>query len=178
MNLVFIATSLDGFIAKEDGSIDWLTQFPNPKSEDYGFDDFINRVDAIVMGRNTFETVLAFNQWPYTKHVFVLSTKLRIPPTNLQDKVTVLNCSPQEVIKKTKEINYKTLYIDGGKTIQNFLKEDLIDEMIITKIPIILGSGIPLFSITNKVLDFEHKGTKIFSNGLVKSHYIRKRHEE
>ncbi|KYC46785.1 MAG: hypothetical protein AMQ74_01753 [Candidatus Methanofastidiosum methylothiophilum] len=178
MNLVFIATSLDGFIAKDDRSIDWLTQYPNQKNENYGYDEFVNRIDAVVMGRITFETVLTFNEWPYSKHVFVLSTKLKKPPTQLDEKVTVLNCTPKEVIIEAKERNYKTLYIDGGKTIQNFLKDDLIDEMIITRIPIILGSGIPLFSNIEKSMEYEHKETKVFSNGFVKSHYLRIRHEE
>jgi len=78
--IVYIATSLDGHIAKKDGSIDWLMEVPNPDNSDYGFSEFIERIDGIIMGRNTFETVVGFDQWPYSKPVFVLSNNLKKPP--------------------------------------------------------------------------------------------------
>ncbi len=143
-NYVYIATSLDGFIAKKDGDISWLENMPQIKGEDYGYSLFIQKVDALVMGRNTFEKVLTFNSWPYKKPVFVLSTTLKKIPKNLQTKVKIINKTPKEIVKFLSNKGLNNLYIDGGKTIQAFLKDELIDEIIITKIPITLGKGIPL----------------------------------
>ena len=145
-NFVYIATSLDGFIAKKNGSIDWLNEIPNPDGSDYGFSDFMNNIDAIVMGRNTFELVLTFDKWPYNKPVFVLSRTLQRVSDNLKDKVELINCNPDEVVNLLNSRNYKNIYIDGGITIQKFLRNELIDEIIITRIPILLGRGIPLFA--------------------------------
>jgi dihydrofolate reductase len=170
-NFVYIATSLDGFIAKKNGSIDWLNEIPNPDGNDYGFSDFMNNIDAIVMGRNTFELVLTFEEWPYKKPVFVLSRTLQKVSDNLKDKVEIINCNPDAVVSLLNSRNYKNLYIDGGITIQKFLRNELIDEIIITRIPILLGSGIPLFAELVKGQKYEHIKTEIFNNALVKSHY-------
>jgi dihydrofolate reductase len=170
-NYIYIATSLDGFIARKDGSIDWLLEIPNPEKSDFGFSDFIRTIDAIVMGRKTYETVLAFNEWPYNKPVFVLSNTLQSLPQNLSDKVEIIKGSPELVVNALNERQFKNLYIDGGKTIQSFLNENLIDEMIITKVPIILGEGIPLFGKLVKEQKFAHIKTEVLFNCLVKSHY-------
>ena len=174
-NFIYIATSIDGFIAKKDGGIDWLFEVPNPDSSDFGFSDFIKNIDAIVMGRNTYELVLTFGNWPYNKPVFVLSKTLKSVPNNLSDKVEILNGNPNFVVKELNSRNYLNLYIDGGKTIQEFLKQELIDEIIITRIPILLGEGIPLFDILTKDQKYEHIKTDVFNNALVKSHYRRLR---
>ena len=174
-NFIYIATSIDGFIAKKDGGIDWLFEVPNPDSSDFGFSDFINNIDAIVMGRNTYELVLTFGNWPYNKPVFVLSKTLKSVPNNLTDKVEILSGNPNFVVKELNSRNYLNLYIDGGKTIQEFLKQELIDEIIITRIPILLGEGIPLFDILTKDQKYEHIKTDVFNNALVKSHYRRLR---
>ncbi len=171
-NYIYIATSLDGYIASEDGGIDWLNEFPNPTNSDYGFGEFMERVDGLVMGRKTYEKVLSFGQWPYTKKVFVLSNKLKEIPEELYDKVEIINGEINEVVTTLHNRDYKNLYIDGGKTIQSFLELGLIDEMIITRIPILLGGGIPLFAKLDKAIKFDQVKTEVLDDFLVKSTYI------
>jgi dihydrofolate reductase len=175
-NIVYIATSIDGYIAREDGSIDWLMDLPNPDNSDYGFSVFLENIDAIVMGRKTFETVLGFDEWPYprSKPIFVLSNSLNKLP-DLPAKVEIVKGDLKKIIEMLKERGIHKLYIDGGKTIQGFLKEDLIDEMTITRIPILLGSGIALFDKNNLELRFVHISTEVHNNMLVRSKYLRKR---
>jgi dihydrofolate reductase len=173
-NIVYIACSLDGFIARKDGSIDWLMETPNPENSDYGFSAFMDRIDGIIMGRSTFETVLSFEQWPYTKPVYVLSHTLKEVPPRLRDKAEVVQGDLQDIIASLNSKGIKHLYIDGGKTVQSFLKLDMIDELIITRIPIILGSGIPLFADMDREVKFELTQTEILNKDLVKSTYSRK----
>ena len=173
-NIVYLACSLDGFIARKDGSIDWLMDIPNPENSDYGFSDFMARIDGIIMGRNTFETVLSFGQWPYTKPVYVLSSTLKEVPPHLGDKAEVVQGDLPGIVASLKSKGINHLYIDGGRTIQSFLKQDLIDELIITRIPILLGSGIPLFVDMDRELKFELTQTEILNKDLVKSTYSRK----
>jgi len=174
-NYVYIATSLDGFIATEDGGIDWLMEIPNPDKNDYGYFEFMDGIDALVMGRNTFDKVLTFGEWHYTKPVFVLSNSLAEIPENLIGKAEIVKGDIRGVIQNLNKQGYKNLYIDGGKVIQSFLKEDLIDELIISRVPVLLGEGIPLFGETNSLLKFNHIKTETFNNSLVKSCYVRNR---
>lgn len=175
-NSVFIATSLDGFIADENGGIDWLNSIPNPENNDMGYVEFINGIDALVMGRTTFETVLGFDvDWPYSKPVFVLSNKLKKIPESHKDKAYLIKGSLTEVLAKIHEKGYEKLYIDGGTTISSFLKEDLIDEMILTTIPILLGGGSSLFGELPNKLNFELAGSKTFLNQITQNHYKRKK---
>jgi dihydrofolate reductase len=174
MNVVYIGTSLDGHIADKNGGIDWLSCIPNPDHSDFGFADFMSGMDALVMGRNTFETVLSFDgPWPYAKHVFVLSNTLKEVPEKVKDKATVVSGDLKTVVTSINENGYKKLYIDGGKTIQSFLREDLIDEMIITTIPVVLGSGTPLFNNLDKPIHFDLVDTEILLGQMVKHHYRR-----
>jgi dihydrofolate reductase len=170
-NYVYIATSLDGFIADSEGGLDWLDEIPNPENSDYGFAEFIRSIDAIVMGRGTFETVLTFGSWPYEKPVFVLSRRGVKVPQELANKVEVVNTDPTTLTDQLKEKGFHNLYIDGGITIQSFLEIGLIDEMIITRVPILLGNGVPLFGKLSRRLHFGHKKTEVLNNRLVKSHY-------
>ena len=174
-NIIYIATSIDGYIAKPDGGIDWLLEIPNPDHSDYGFADFMNRIDGVVMGRKTYESVADFAEWAYTKPVFVLSNSLAVLPGKWASKTEIIKGEPNEVIAALHARGINNLYIDGGKTIQSFLSLDLVDEMIITKIPILLGDGIPLFNTSNLELKFEHVETDVYTGGLVKSRYLRKR---
>ena len=173
-NIVYIATSLDGFIARKDGSIDWLTDIPNPDHSDYGFSAFMERIDGIIMGRKTFELVQSFKQWPYNKPVFILSQTLQESPQELQGKAEVVQGPLKSMLDSLRSKGMIHLYIDGGKTIQSFLKLDLIDEMIITRIPIVLGSGIPLFADMDREIRFDLVHTEILNQDLVKSTYSRK----
>jgi len=171
--IVYIATSLDGHIAKKDGNIEWLMEVPNPENSDFGFSEFIERIDGIIMGKNTFETVVGFNQWPYVKPVFVLSNSLKSLPVGYEDKAQIVRGELKNIVASLETKGIKNFYIDGGKTIQSFLKEDLIDEIIITRIPTILGSGIPLFTDMDQELKFKVVNTEVLNQYLVKSTYSR-----
>ena len=173
-NKVFIATSLDGYIADRDGGIDWLHSIPNPENIDMGYEEFTSQIDALVMGRTTFETVCAFDMdWPYKKPVFVLSNSLTKIPEEYEGKAALVNGTLKEILHKIYHKGYHRLYIDGGRTIQSFLKEDLIDEMTITIIPYLLGEGIPLFSNLSGRLAFECVDTKIFLDKVVQNRFVR-----
>lgn len=175
-NSVFIGCSLDGFIADKNDGLEWLDVVPNPDKEDSGYYAFVERIDAFVMGRRTFETVLGFGDWHFTRHVFVLSRSLQEVPQHLTGKVTIVNGSLNEVLQQLHGKGYYRLYIDGGQTIQAFMAEDLIDELILTRIPVVLGGGIPLFGLLPQMQWFEHKATHLYlGNQLVQSHYQRKR---
>ena len=171
---VYVGTSLDGFIARKDGDIDWLVKYQNKEVHD-SYNEFISRIDAMVIGRGTFEKVLSFAEWPYEKKVFVLSTSLKQIPGTLNEKATLVAMKPAELLNYLSDKGFSNIYIDGGKVIQSFLREDLVDELIITKVPELIGTGIPLFGYLDNDLRFEHIKTNIYSDGLVKSQYKRKR---
>jgi dihydrofolate reductase len=175
-NSVFIATSIDGYIADKNGGIDWLHSIPNPDNDDMGYVKFSNGIDALVMGRTTFETVLGFDvDWPYNKPVFVLSNKLEEIPVSHKDKAYLVKGTLTEILDQIHEKGYKKLYIDGGTTIRNFLKEDLIDEMVLTTIPVLLGGGSSLFTELPNELKFKLIRTKTFLNQITQNHYKRKK---
>ncbi|MGE3609566.1 MAG: dihydrofolate reductase family protein [Bacteriovoracaceae bacterium] len=175
-NKVFIATSVDGFIADKDGSVDWLNENPSPSGSDGGFTNFMETVDALIMGRNTFQTVLGLGiDWPYSKKVFVLSNSLKEIDKSLKDKVEIVSGDIKKIVQNLNDRGFKNLYIDGGQTIQSFLKENLIDELIITRVPIILGGGVPLFGELPHKIRLEHCGTKTLDNGMVQSHFKTKK---
>jgi len=139
-NSVYIATSLDGYIADKHGGIDWLDTVPNPEKSDMGYAKFNESIDAMVMGRNTFETVCGFDcEWPYNIPVFVLSNSLTKIPDDYEDKALLVNGELKDVVSGIHQRGLFSLYIDGGATVQSFLKEDLIDELIVTTIPVVLG---------------------------------------
>ncbi|BDD03859.1 dihydrofolate reductase family protein [Aureibacter tunicatorum] len=174
-NFVNIACSLDGKIADQDNKVDWLHEIPNPKNIDMGIPAFMEKVDAIVMGRNTYETVLGFGiEWPYKKPVFVLSSSLTEVPEELKGKIEFISGAPQEITNYINNKGYLNLYIDGGLTIQSFLAEDMIDEMTITTMPILLGGGPALFGDLPNARRFKLKASKVFLDEIVQSHYIRK----
>ncbi len=173
-NIVFIAKSLDGYIAGKNGEIDWLHSIPNPDNDDMGYHQLMDEVDAIVMGRTTFETVCSFGgDWPYEKHVFVLSHSLSEIPDSLVGKISLLKGEPSNILRQIHDKGYSNLYIDGGSTIQQFLNEDLIDELRITTIPILLGGGFPLFGVLEQPLKFDLIESRIFLDQIVQSHYKR-----
>ncbi len=170
---VFIATSLDGFIARANGDLDWLTGGENASTEqDYGYQEFMDSVDTLVIGRNTFERVLTFDTWPYSgKRVVVLSSKPNAIPRYLMDNVEWLSLSPQHLVERLASQGATHLYVDGGKTIQGFLKAGLITELIVTRIPVLIGTGIPLFGPLNHDIKLTHVATRQFENGFVQSRY-------
>lgn len=172
---IYIGTSLDGFIAKTDGNIDWLTRYAN-KDAIHAYEKFITGIDAIVIGKGTFEKILTFPSWPYDKKTFVLSSSLKQLPETLKYKATLLSMKPRELLKYLSGMGFSSIYIDGGKVIQSFLKEDLVDEMIISNVPFLIGNGIPLFGFLNVELNFKHVRTEVQSNGLVRNYYTRQRY--
>ncbi|QIN84319.1 dihydrofolate reductase [Rubrobacter tropicus] len=170
---VYIATSLDGFIAREDGGIDWLPgEEDAQEGEDYGYQEFIDTVDAIVMGRNTYELASSFGSWPYGgKPVVVLSSRRVDIPDAIAETVESMPAEPREVVRRLAERGFGHLYVDGGKTIQGFLGEGLIQRLIITRIPVLIGTGIPLFGPLPHDVRLRHVETRQFENGLVQSEY-------
>ena len=172
-NYVYIATSLDGYIADKNDGLGWL---PAPdENNDFGFNDFMNSIDAIVMGKNTFNMVVSFGgEWPYCKPVYVVSNTLKSIPKSLEQKVFLIKGTAKEILKKLHAKDFKNLYIDGGMTIQKFLQEDLIDEIIITVVPTLLGEGKPLFSQQEKRLQFKCIESKVIED-MVQNHFVKKR---
>lgn len=169
---VFIATSVDGFIARNDGTIEWLLERDDP-SENHGYDDFIEEMDAIIMGRGTFEAVRDISPWLYPRPVLVLSATLADQPVpdGLEDKVRICKKSPREAMAMLETEGCRRVYVDGGLTIQSFLQQGLIEDMVITRVPIVLGSGRSLFGQTASDICLIHKETRSFPSGLVQSSY-------
>ena len=174
-NVIFIATSLDGYIADEEGSIDFLETGKTQEDEDTGFDAFMEEGDALVMGRGTYEAVMSFGVWPYEAPVFVLSRSLEYLPEELSGRAEIIEGTPAEVTSALNERGFDRLYIDGGLTIQSFLEDDMIDRMIITRIPILLGAGRPLFSQMTEPAIFRHVETTLIGERAVTSEYERVR---
>ena len=175
-NIVYIGTSLDGRIASADGDFGWMEYVPNPDGDDLGFSAFMERVDAVVMGRSTFETLIGFDVgWHYPKPGLILSTTLDSVPDEFSKHVEITSGTPAQIVQFAQSKGYENLYIDGGDTVRRFLKDDLIDEIIITEIPILLGGGPRLFGEHDEHLGFELVGTHVYLDNLVKRHYRRKR---
>lgn len=171
---VFIATSLDGFIAREDGSIDWLENANAlvPPGENCGYADFIKTIDYLVMGRNTFDLVASFPEWPYKNtKVHVLSSTLTELPSKSPDTITLSHEKPIALVHRLAQSGAKRLYIDGGLTIQRFLQDGLIDDITITRIPVLLGTGRPLFGHIGRDIKLEHVATKTYPFGFVQDTY-------
>ena len=166
---VFVGTSLDGFIARANGAFDFL---PPGGGEPHGYDEFMATVDALVIGRKTFETVLAFDAWPYgEKPVFVLSTRT-LGPAPIGAEVEHLSGAPAEIVSQLAARGVGHVYVDGGITIQRFLQAGLIQRLIITRIPVLLGDGIPLFGALQKDIVLRHIATRQYASGLVQSEYV------
>jgi dihydrofolate reductase len=164
---VFIGVSVDGFIARANGDLDFL---PPGGGEPHGYDEFIATVDALVIGRNTFETVLTFDTWPYAKPVFVLSTgPLATPP--LGAVVERMSGAPADIVSQLAARGIRHIYVDGGITIQRFLQAGLIQRLIITRVPVLIGTGIPLFGAIAHDIALTHIMTHAYPGGLVTSEY-------
>ena len=166
---VFVGTSLDGFIARADGAFDFL---PAGGGEEHGYQAFIATVDALVIGRNTYDVVLAFETWPYEKKpVFVLSSR---PLARAPEGAVVEQKSgePADIVSRLAARGIGHIYVDGGITVQRFLRAGLIQRLIITRVPVLIGEGIPLFGVTGRDISLEHVATRSFASGLVQSEYI------
>ena len=167
---VFVGTSLDGFIARSNGDLDFL---PPGGGEEHGYDAFMASVDTLVIGRKTFETVLAFQEWPYgRKPVVVLSTRDIEPPRAPEAVVERMEGSPEEIVARLGARGAMHLYVDGGITIQRFLQAGLIQRLIVTRVPVLIGTGIPLFGALPRDVKLEHVATRHYESGLVQSEYL------
>ena len=166
---VFVGTSVDGFIARPNGNLDFL---PAGGGEPHGYDEFIATVDALVIGRKTFETVLAFPEWPYgDKRVVILSSRPLDFSGVRGGVVEQMAGSPAEIVSKLAASGAHHLYVDGGITIQGFLRAGLVERLVITRVPVLIGDGIPLFGALPHDLRLRHVATQHYSSGLVKSEY-------
>lgn len=169
---VFIATSLDGYIARPDGGLDWLPSGEGSSpGDDHGYTAFMADIDALVMGRKTYDIVLGFGSWPYTKPVFVLTHSTKPLPVPKGGQCEAISGTPQEVVAKLAKRGLHNLYVDGGATITQFLAAGLIESMIITRIPVLIGAGIPLFGALPNDIPFRHVATRSYPSGLVQSEY-------
>lgn len=166
---VFVGTSLDGFIARPNGDLDFL---PAGGGEPHGYDEFMATVDALVIGRKTFDTVLAFDRWPYgEKPVFVLSTRA-LAPTPPGAVVERMSGTPAEIVSQLTARGIQHIYVDGGVTIQRFLRAGLIQRLIVTRVPVLIGTGIPLFGPVERDIKLTHVVTRQYASGLVQSEYV------
>jgi dihydrofolate reductase len=166
---VFIGTSVDGFIARPNGDLDFL---PAGGGEPHGYNEFMASVDALVIGRNTFETVLAFPEWPYgDKRVVVLSSRPLDFSTVRGGVVEQMAGAPEAIVAKLAPSGVKHIYVDGGITIQRFLRAGLVQHLTITRVPVLIGEGIPLFGALPRDLRLRHIATQQYPSGLVKSEY-------
>ncbi|WP_426811386.1 dihydrofolate reductase family protein [Pseudomonas sp. WOUb67] len=168
----FIATSLDGFIARPNGDVNWLMERDDP-SEDHGYGDFIANIDMIVMGRGTYEKVLEMGPWPYDRPVLVMSTKLSETPVPeaLMGKVNFTSAQPVELMLELAAQGVGRVYVDGGKVVQAFLRAGLICDLVITVAPVLLGQGRPLFGAIEADVDLKFVSSRSFPSGLVQSNY-------
>ena len=166
---VFVGTSLDGFIARPNGDFDFL---PEGGGEPHGYTEFMASVDAVVMGRNTFEKVLTLGAWPFgDKRVVVLSSRPVDLSAAVGGVVEQMSGAPADVVAKLAASGAHHLYVDGGITIQRFLLAGLIQRVIITRVPVLIGVGIPLFGALPGDIRLRHVATQQYASGLVKSEY-------
>ncbi len=170
---VFIATSLDGFIARANGDLDWLPGADGtPLAEDHGYNAFLASVDVVVIGRGTYEKVLSFAEWPYgSMAVRVLSSRPVEFPASLPPSVRAMSGPPAEVVAELSRQGFRHAYVDGGRTIQGFLSAGLVQKLILTRVPILLGQGIPLFGALARDIPLRHVRTRALAGGLVQSEY-------
>lgn len=169
---VFIATSLDGFIARSDGDIGWLLERDDP-TEDHGYLDFIADKDMIVMGRGCYEKVLTMGEWAYDKPVLVLSRQLAGTPVpeGLQGKVSFSDRSPRETMSQLEARGVRRVYVDGGQLVQSFLRDGLIADLVVTTVPVLIGAGRPLFGALPKDVSLVLESCRHFPSGLVQAGY-------
>ncbi len=170
---VFIATSLDGFVARKDHALDWLHKQPVSDSDDGGFSAFMDSVDGLVMGTGSLRTLLGFDQWVYTKPVVVLTNSLTPDdiPAHLREKVILSNATPADLMQELAERGWRRVYIDGARVVQSFLSAGLIAELTITTIPILIGEGISLFGPVDQDIDLRLESSRQLPTGMIQTSY-------
>lgn len=167
---VFIASTVDNYIATTDDKLDWLMS-AGAEGEEYGFNEFMSEVDAVAMGRGTYNFIEGFEELPYQgRHVYVFTHN---PPTPRAD-MTFWSKSPQEAVAEWTALGLSRVYVDGGNLISSFLAEGLIDDLLLTKVPLLLGEGRPLFHPIARTTDLELVDVESFPSGMVNLRYRRK----
>jgi dihydrofolate reductase len=170
--IAYLAVSADGFIARENGDVDWLDNLKEPTEPHLTFFDLMEKIDCILMGTNTFKKLQTFNEWHYTKPVYVYSSTIKELDKIYEGKAELISGSPREVLDKLKAKGKETVYVDGGKTIQSFLKEGLLDEMYIFLISKIIGGGIPLFGSIGKEFNLKIVEAKQVGEEMIMCRYL------
>jgi dihydrofolate reductase len=166
---VFVGISLDGYMARPDGAFDFL---PADGGEPHGYEEFFASVDALVIGRHTYEVVLGIDPWPYgEKPVFILSSAKELQSAPPGAVVERLSGAPEDIVATLIRRGIGHIYVDGGVTIQSFLRAGLIQRLTITRVPVLIGAGIPLFGSTTRDIMLRHITTQQYASGLVKSEY-------
>lgn len=169
MTSVFVGTSLDGFIARRDGTYDFLSA---GEGVPHGYDEFIATVDVLVIGRKTFDTVLSFSEWPYGRRQVVVLSRRPLDLSRVRgERVEQMSGSPEEICSRLASRGFKHAYVDGGETVQGFLRVGLIQRITITRVPVLIGEGIPLFGSLPQDVKLRHVATQMHAGGLVKSEY-------
>ncbi len=169
---VYIAASLDGYIARADGGLDWLTNHPVIPGEDFGYGEFIDSVDGLVIGRHTYETVAGFPDWPYAgKPVVVMSQTLRALPDDHDGSVRLFSGTVRALYEQLTAAGHQRIYLDGGRLIQSFLRSGLVTDLTINRVPVLLGAGVPLFASLDQDIPLDHVQTASYENGFVISRY-------
>ena len=167
----YMGMSVDGFIARRDGGLDFLeANDGSPGGQGFSFEDFMAGIDALVMGRRTFEVVKGFGAWPYSKPVVVLS-RAGVDTSWAPSSVSVLAGSPVEVVAALAKRGWRNLYVDGGETVMGFLRAGLVDRFVITRVPVLVGQGIPLFGSLLRDVRLRHLRTDTMAGGLVQTQY-------
>ncbi len=167
---VYIAISLDNFIARDDGALDWLADVQDAGGGDYGYADFMGTIDAVVLGRETYDAVRTFDTWPFTgKHVVVLTNRAFTPAFGEAAYAGAL----APLMQQLGEEGVMRVYLDGGATIRQGLDEGLVDDMTLSVVPILLGTGRPLFSRGSPSTHWRLLHAESFPTGLVQLHYER-----
>ena len=165
--LVYIGTSVDGFIAREDGDLGWLMS-RGEAAGDAGYSDFSAAIDTMLIGRSTYDFVKSFGSWPYEgKHVVVLSRTLA---ADADDKISVVR-DLDEAGARLQSLGAQRVYIDGGRTIQACLAAGWVDELTISRVTVLLGTGVPLFGPLPGDVDLEHVRTDVLGGGMVQTTY-------
>ena len=164
----FVGTSLDGFIARRNGQYDFL---PSGGGEPHGYDEFIASVDTIVIGRNTFEVVLKLPTWPYRDKRVVVLSHLPLDLSATTERIEQMSGEPAQIAHELSASGAKHVYVDGGITVQEFLRAGQIHDLTITQVPVLIGEGIPLFGSVPQDIKLRHIGTRQYESGLVTSKY-------
>lgn len=166
---IFCGVSVDGFLARPNHALDFLE---TGEHEPHGYDEFYASVDVVVIGRRTFEVVLSFGQWAYGKKPVVVLSSGKLDFSGIKGGVVdQVAGEPMEIVKQLKSRGFKHAYIDGGITIQRFLAAGCIDRMVITRVPVLIGAGIPLFGSVPHDIRLRHIATRCYKGGLVQTEY-------